>query len=165
VITVVSVVDIGGDDDLALARFAYELSSRSLAEQESVLNELRARTGTLLAASSLVTSFLGGRALDGGTSWIAAPALVVFVGSILASVYVLLPKSELVFAFRGSVVFEELVGTGNATFEAYRRVAYWLESFREDNRRTLDGMHRAFWCATAAVTIEVILWVVDLGIS
>ena len=39
-----------------IEKLAFELASRTLAQQEAVLNELRARTGTLLAASSLATS-------------------------------------------------------------------------------------------------------------
>ena len=50
-------------DTSALAKLAYELSLLTLSQQESASNELRARTGTLIAAASVVTSFLGGAAI------------------------------------------------------------------------------------------------------
>jgi hypothetical protein len=45
----------------ALAELAFEQSQRRLDKQERVLEELRARTAILLAASSLAASFLGKR--------------------------------------------------------------------------------------------------------
>lgn len=42
-----------------LESLAFDLSLRALGQQEKVLEELRARTGTLLTAAALVTSFLG----------------------------------------------------------------------------------------------------------
>ena len=51
----------------SLEELAYQLALRALNQQESVLEELRSRTGTLLTATALVTSFLGARALDQGT--------------------------------------------------------------------------------------------------
>ena len=64
-----------------LHQLAYELSLRSLSQQESVLNELRERTGTLLAASSLVASFLGARAIGEGLGWATVVALIAFAVS------------------------------------------------------------------------------------
>lgn len=53
-----------------LEQLAYEVSLRALQRQEEVVEELRSRTGTLLAASSLSASFLGARALDqSGAAW------------------------------------------------------------------------------------------------
>jgi len=47
-----------------LAGLAFELSLRTLSQQEKSLDELRSRTGVLLTATALVTSFLGARALQ-----------------------------------------------------------------------------------------------------
>jgi len=52
----------------ALSRLAYELSLNGLERQERVLDELRARTGTILAASALAASFLGVRATGEASS-------------------------------------------------------------------------------------------------
>lgn len=50
-------------DERDLAELAYTLSLRTLGQQEASLNELRDRTGTLLAAAALVASFLGATAI------------------------------------------------------------------------------------------------------
>jgi hypothetical protein len=42
-------------------KLAYEAALRGLDKQEGLLEELRTRTGVLLAASSLAASFLGQR--------------------------------------------------------------------------------------------------------
>jgi hypothetical protein len=47
----------------SLEQTTYELALRALAQQEHALTEIRARTGTLLTASSLIASFLGAQAI------------------------------------------------------------------------------------------------------
>src|SRR4051812_30169322 len=91
-----------------LAKLAYETSVRTLSMQEASLNELRARTGTLVAAASVVTSFLGGAAFtrSGLDVW-SIVALVAFVLSIGSATWVLPPqKKKLIFSFLGSKLFE-----------------------------------------------------------
>jgi hypothetical protein len=43
-------------------KLAYEAALRGLDKQEGLIEELRTRTGVLLAASSLAASFLGQQA-------------------------------------------------------------------------------------------------------
>jgi hypothetical protein len=50
------------EDEVPL-RLAYEAAIRSVTDQSGVLEGLRARAGTMFAATALVTSFLGGQAL------------------------------------------------------------------------------------------------------
>lgn len=90
-----------------LAELAYEASLRRLDKQEQLLEELRARTGLLLAAASLAASFLGRPALDADPVLLAGLALLAFAVSMGASLYVLLPKKNLVFAVIGSRLYEE----------------------------------------------------------
>jgi hypothetical protein len=45
-------------------KLAYEAALRGLDKQEGLLEELRTRTGVLLAASSLAASFLGQQAFQ-----------------------------------------------------------------------------------------------------
>jgi hypothetical protein len=77
-----------------LSRLAYEASLRSLDKQEQLVQELRGRTGLLLAAASLAASFLGEPALEGSVG-LAIPALGAFAVSVGASLYVLLPSKIL----------------------------------------------------------------------
>src|SRR5688572_6972204 len=115
-----------GDD---FARLAYEASLRRLDKQEASLTEIRSRTGLLLAASSLAASFLGRPAFDAGPIIVPLLALVAFTITIAASVYVLLPKSDFVFALVGSTVFEALYEFRDDLAEVHRRLAYDLDRF------------------------------------
>jgi hypothetical protein len=80
-----------------LGELSYEAAVRALDVQERGVEQLRARTGVLLAASSLTASFLGAQAIQhaNGLDPLGALALISLAGSIAASIYVLLPKSGL----------------------------------------------------------------------
>jgi hypothetical protein len=93
----------------ALAELAFEQSQRRLDKQEGVLEELRARTAILLAASSLAASFLG-KAAFGGSGWdvLAVVAAVAFLVTMFSAVYVLLPRKRFVFSLIGSALYEQL---------------------------------------------------------
>lgn len=141
-----------------LAKLSYELSLASLAEQERVVSELRARSGTLLAASSIVASFFGARAVgDRRVAWLGLAATVAFTTSIASSLVVLLPKRRLIFALRGSAAFDTLLVIDDLA-EALRRLSHWLDRYRDGNQSTVERMHRAYWLATASVLTEVVLW-------
>jgi hypothetical protein len=123
-----------------LQALSYELSLRALDQQERALEELRNRTGTLLAASALVASFLGARAIDRvGVDGLAVIPLLAFVASVLLSVYVLVPKSNLEFALRGSEVWEYFVSENEDLPEAQRTLAYWIDDVRESNQGLITG--------------------------
>lgn len=96
-----------------LADLAFEISLRTLSQQEAVLDELRTRTGTLLTATAVVTSFLGAQALqDGDRKWLSISGLAASVISILLSVYVLAPKPKLNFALDGAAIYEYFFRAG-----------------------------------------------------
>jgi hypothetical protein len=143
-------------------RLAYELSRDALARQELALDELRARTGTLLAASSVVASFLGSRAADSGSGTLTVLALGAFVVSIAASLYILLPNPGLIFALRGSVLFESEYDDPGGLSEAHRRLAYWLERYHDDNQTIVNRLFRSYRAASLGVAAQVLLWVFEL---
>jgi hypothetical protein len=74
-------------------RLAYEAAQRALDKQERLLEELRSRTGLLLAAASLAASFLGREAFARDPKrGLAALAVLAFLLAVGTSVYILLPK-------------------------------------------------------------------------
>jgi hypothetical protein len=76
-------------------RLAYEEALRGLDSQEELVRELRARTNTLLAISSLAASFLGNQVFRSGVpALLALSASIAFVVSVSATVFVLLPKKS-----------------------------------------------------------------------
>jgi hypothetical protein len=138
-------------------RLAFEASLRALDKQEGLLEELRARTGVLLAASSLAASFLGQQAFrhphPGG---IAVLALVAFVVSIVASVYILLPKKELIFSESGSGLYEGLYEVRDDLSEVYRRLAYDLDRFWDSNDIKISKLTQSYGLAAGALVVEIL---------
>jgi hypothetical protein len=69
---------------------AYREAARALDEQLTVFDGVQTRTGTLIAAAAIVTSFLGGQALTSGGpagwTWIA---LAAFAGLLVVALLVL----------------------------------------------------------------------------
>jgi hypothetical protein len=146
-----------------LARIAYEASLRSLDKQEEVVAELRARTGLILAASSLAASFLGEPAITEGALVLVAVALAAFAVSLGASLYVLLPKGDLVFSLKGSNIYEELFDFAREPSEAQRRLAYVLDSFWDGNDLQLDRLRAWFHVAVVGLAAELVLLLVSVG--
>ena len=145
-------------------RDCIEFSLKGLEQQERVLDELRNRTGTLLAASSLVAAFLGARALDQGSRVVAALTVAALIASIGSSVYILLPKANLVFALRGTV-FANSIGSEVSEDDAHRWLAAWLESYRDENQPTIDRLFWWFRIATLGVLVEIILFGLSIAIG
>jgi hypothetical protein len=138
-----------------LAEIAYEASLRRLDKQERLLDELRARTGLLLAAASLAASFLGRPALDAEPVAFAFLALAAFATSMAASLFVLMPKKDLVFALIGSRLYEELYEFADDAAEVHRRLTYDLDRFWKSNDGILQRIFWAFRIATWALAAEV----------
>lgn len=138
-------------------RLAFEASLRALDKQERVLEELRARTGVLLGASSLAAAFLGQSAFGNPAPVLfAILALAAFVVSILTSVYILIPKHDLIFAEVGSGLYEGLYAVRDDMAEVYRRLAYQLDYFWESNDTTIMRVYRAYGTAALALVVEIL---------
>lgn len=140
-------------------RLAYEAALRALDKQERLIEELRSRTGLLLAAASLAASFLGREAFAGHPKrGRAILALVAFLLAVGASVYVLLPKTgKFIFAMVGAGLYEGLYELRDDLGEVYRRLAYDLDRFWDDNDVELQKLFRAFRLAALGLSAEIVL--------
>jgi hypothetical protein len=117
----------------------------------------------LLAASSLAASFLGEPALVEGTFASAFAALAAFGVSVGASLYVLLPKGDLVFSLKGSRIYERLFEFADDESEVYRRLAYDLERFWDGNNAKLKRLRLWFQTAVLGLAVEVALLLISVG--
>lgn len=140
-------------------RLAYEAALRALDKQERLIDELRSRTGLLLAAASLAASFLGREAFAGHPKrGLAILALVAFLLAVGASVYVLLPKTgKFVFAMVGAGLYEGLYELRDDLGEVYRRLAYDLDRFWDENDVELQKLFRAFRLAALGLSAEIVI--------
>jgi hypothetical protein len=138
-----------------LAELAFEQSQRRLDKQERVLEELRARTAILLAASSLAASFLGKEAFDrSGWDVLTVVAGAAFLVTMLAAVYVLLPRKRFIFSLIGSAVYERFYDFERP--EIHRRLAYDLDRFWEENDLEIARLRRGVQLAAAGLIVEVL---------
>jgi len=145
------------DDMQILAQIAYESSLRALDKQERVLEEIRARTAVLLAASSLAASLFGRSALE----WPHAVAslvvvLLAFAVSTGASIYVLLPRRDIVFAVNGPALYEALYEMRDDPAEVYRRLAYALDRVQDANENRLRPLVTAVRTAAISLVVEIV---------
>jgi hypothetical protein len=148
-----------------LESLAYDLAMRSLTHQEQTLEELRARTGTLLTAAALTTSFLGARALAGDANHVLATAGFGFaIVSIVVSVYVLAPKAVLEFAISGSAIYDHFARERADLPEAQRTLAQWAQYAWDSNQDVIDRLVVAFQIACAALVGAVAVWCVALAL-
>jgi hypothetical protein len=147
----------------SLERIAYEAALGALAEQEGALRDLRARSGSLLTAAALTVSFLGAQALEEGLDVVAWLAIAAFAVTLLATLYVLLPKDGLIFALDGPELYVHLWDVRHDEAEIHRTLAYWISAFRAENKSSVDRLYRAFRIATATLILQVVLWAAELS--
>jgi hypothetical protein len=139
-----------------LEQIAYDNAIRALDKQENVLEELRARTGVLLAAASLAASLLRSGALDDPHPIaLLVVALIAFAVVLAACLFVLMPRS-FVFSLEGPAVYERLYEFRNDPAEIHRWLAYQLQRFWEENDRRMAPVKRAFRAAATGLVVEVI---------
>jgi hypothetical protein len=139
-----------------LGNASYEIAVRALGQQEQALAELRARTGTLLTAASLIASFLGAEAIarNGLNDWVVL-ALLAFGVSVVLSIYLLLPNDSLVFALDAPETYEKLYDIRADDEEVQRSLIYWVQSFYATNSPTIRRLSRVFEVAGVSLVFEI----------
>ena len=140
-----------------LEELAFDAGQRALDKQERLLEEIRARTGVLLAAASLAASFLGTRAFeDPSPAILVIVALAGFLLTIGASVYALTPKSGFTFALSGPVIYEQLYEYRDDLAEVRRRLAYDPQRFWDDNDGLMGKIIRGYRVAAVGLVVEIV---------
>lgn len=140
----------------------YRESLRAIEGQEGTLDELRSRAGTLIAAASLVTSFLGADALRNGLSRPESLALGAFLVSVALAVYVLVPQGNWKFKLSTKILLDQWVAVGVSMDEMYVGLARQYEEDFDFNARRLNWLQWAFTGSAVAIGVEVVCWTVAL---
>jgi hypothetical protein len=150
----------------SISELTYELSLRSLTQQEAALNELRSRTGVLLAATAIAIALLGGRALeDGGRTVIDLAGGTLAILSFMLSVFVLAPKRDFAFVVDAGEVHDTFTREGVGLDDAHAALVYWNREAWEENQLVIDGLVRAFRWARVTLVSAVALWSIALAIQ
>jgi hypothetical protein len=148
---------------------AYDMSRAALADQEALVNGIRSRTATLVAAQALVASFLGDAATGGGAlglwSWAAVGALLL--GLLLATVIV--APWDATFSVDMRDVHRDLRQV--AAKEAETETLHWLETvcllYQEQYLRNQKFSHRLirlFAALAVVTTVQSLLWIIAIGV-
>lgn len=90
-------------------------------------------------------------------------ALVALAVSAAASIYILIPKKALAFAFSGPAVFERLYEFRDDPGEAQRRLAYEFDRLWLSNDIIVRRVVAAFRLAATALAVEVGLLLLTLS--
>lgn len=156
---------------------AYEASRHAIEDQADVLERLQSRAGTLLAATAVVTSFLGAQAFArAGARTKGLPslhvlsytsgAIALFVCVALLTLAALLPYGVR-FSVSAAKMFEVIDERADSDpvggKEALRAIAFQYEALYEANRRPIRVLLWCFRGATLCLIGEVFLWIVVLG--
>jgi hypothetical protein len=158
---------------------AHDASIRAIEDQANVLESLRSRAGTVLAATALVTSFLGGQAISRARQedphadfeiWSAAGgAIALFVVLALLTLAVLLPY-RMRFSLSAASIIDIVdsrandPGAGPVTpREAYREIALRNEAMYDFNAKRIRALLWCFRLAIVCLVGEVALWIVVLA--
>ena len=150
----------------------YDEALRTINSQSNVLDELRGRAGTLLAAASLVTSFLGGAVLASPTltsgvmtrpsisvwGWTAISAFCV-IGAV--SLIILWPYTWRFDMNPVSIITSAEAAGLNANELKLDLAGFHRNNF-ESNQWKLDWLFWAFRLGCAALVLEAIAWILDL---
>ncbi|MET0603508.1 MAG: hypothetical protein ABW167_16090 [Baekduia sp.] len=146
-----------------LAEISYQSAVQALSQQEAALNELRSRTGTLLTAEALTTSFLGAAAIEHGALELPGRlAIACFGVSLGIALFILVPWRDLRFSLSGPLLYEILRACGEDEEEVYRRAAHWLEALWLGNRAAIAHLYPLFTVSVAALALELLLWAAEV---
>jgi hypothetical protein len=148
---------------------AYDMSRAALADQEALVNGIRTRAGTLVAAQALIASFLGAAATEGGAldpwGWAAVGSLML--GLLLATVIV--APWEMTFSvdlrdFSSDLRLVVDAEAGADTLDWLWTVSLLHQERHLHNRslvRRLNGLSAALAVVT---TVQSLLWIVAIGV-
>jgi hypothetical protein len=149
---------------------AYEASIRAIEAQATLVESLRSRAGTMLAATALVTSFFGGQALVRGGEPLhylsyTSGALASFIAASALTLTMLLP-----FTLRFSLSAADILGFADSqpreeqltSAEVLREVALQYESTHDSNARQIRILEACFRVAIVFLVAEVAFWLVAL---
>ena len=149
-------------------RIVYEAAVRGTQDQAGVLDGLRNRAGTVLAAGALVSSFLGGQALRSSTKLVffsmSGFAFVAFVLSALLTLLILWPFTfHFMLSPRAMLRgLSEHSGDRDEPETFYEALALQLEARYDENAVKIRWLQWAFQLAILFLVAEVACWIVVL---
>jgi hypothetical protein len=140
----------------------YAEAIRGIERQQSVIEGLRSRAGTLFGAASLATAFLGGQVLTRNPDFTVSTstAIVAFVVMFILVLSILWPWNFR-FVLSATILLEDHRDKSPADLQAYL-AEIWDRNY-ELNQPGIARMNLIFRGACLALSIEIVAWLVSLG--
>lgn len=147
---------------------AYREARRGLEDQERSVVELRTRSGALIAAAAITTSFFGGQTLTrhdvGVAGWVAIGCFVLLGLAVLVMLW---PWRDWTFSLEPEdFIATYLEPTDGEPLELHlieRDVALHMGISTVFNRDQLNALVTIFRVAALLLVVEVLAWVVALA--
>lgn len=140
--------------------FIYEESIRALHHQQSFVENMNSRAGSLIFATAFANSLLGSRALADGLGpwdWIAG-SLLFIIGALI--VFMLWPYHRYSFSFDPEDLLHAYVdGDRTATLsEMHRDLSLRLKSDMASNWQIISRLRTALQVALIALLFNILAW-------
>lgn len=148
-----------------LAKLIYDESVRALDVQSKALDELRSRTGTLIAATNIGSAFLGAAALKHhpATYSLNLAGFVVFAAVIVTCLFILWPRGWQ-FAYEATDLDGAYIVKREDPTQACRSMAKGHTEHRKANRNKLKPRFIAFQLACIGLAADTALWLLSVGV-
>jgi hypothetical protein len=152
------------NSDAETYRLAYEQASYNVRRQEAALDELRQRTGVLVAAATIVFSFLGQEAARDGWGWSGIIAVATFVLAVGLWLWILNPGYGWIFSNSIQVLFEDIIESPSqlGSVEMYRRLAIFQAGHVTRNATMLEWRYRGFTAGIVLLVVQTVLLLFDM---
>jgi hypothetical protein len=147
------------DSAAQLASLRYSEAIKGIDSQRSVLSELRSRTGLLISAASISTSFLGSVAAKGkpGFPLVFLWAIIPFGISIGLALLILLPWRGWRFSLRSGTF---AAFKGKASDEVLTELADIVDVNTDTNQTRINILNLLFAISALTLLWSIIAWIV-----
>jgi hypothetical protein len=147
--------------------FVYAEAVRGLTQQQSLIEGVNARAGSLIFATAFTNSLLGNRALSDGLGafdWIAIATLFV-IGSLV--VLMVWPYAQYKFRFSPEMLLGQFVdGETPVSLSAmHRALALRIEADMKDNWATFQRLRVMLQIALTLLLINIAAWMFAIALA
>jgi hypothetical protein len=152
------------EDDPRLA-FIYKEALRGLLQQQTLVEGMNNRAGTLIFAASFASSLLGARALADGLGFWDWLAVVLLFGIGALIVFMLWPYYNYTFRFDPKELLSKYVdSSAHVTMsEMHRELALRIEADRLNNWRIIQRLRVALQLSLILLLLEILAWLFSIA--
>lgn len=140
--------------------FVYAEAVRGLTQQQTLVEGINARAGSLIFAAAFTNSLLGNRALSDGLGvfeWFAIATLFTIGGLV---VFIVWPHDQYKFRFTPEMLLSQYVeGNASSSLSAmHRALALRVEADMKDNWRIFQRLRMTLQIALVLLLLNIAAW-------